>query len=272
MKVALCAIAKQENHYIREWVEHYKRIGFDAIYLYDNNDQDGERFEEVIEDYMRCGFVKVIDFRGHKKCQMQAYNDCYKRFGPQYDWMAFFDIDEFLTILNPYYKRDVKRFLDSWLYDDFDIVKICWQCMTDSGLLTVDGNYSVKRFTQVAKLPAQNHNNRQAKCICRTKKPLVWKTGCHVPLNMRWSICDALGRQTNDRNGFDKPIWKEAVIKHYRFKTIEEYVTNKMQRLYPDQEADRAMKKLDLDFFFKVNERTPEKEALAAKLLKQYAN
>lgn len=270
MKVALCAIAKLENHYIREWVEYYKRIGFDAIYLYDNNEPDGEHFDEVIENYMRCGFVHVIDFRGRKVCQLDAYNDCYKRFGRKYDWMAFFDIDEFLTILNPYYKRDVKRFLDSWLYDDFDIIKICWQCMTDSGLLTADGNYSVKRFTQVSSPAAGCANNRNAKCICRTNKPLVWKRSVHVPDGERWSICDATGTQTNARNGFEKPIWREAVIKHYRFKTLEEYITTKMQRLYPDQEPEQAAQKLDLNFFFKVNERTPEKEELADKLLKQY--
>ena len=48
LNIALCAIAKNENLYIREWVEHYKNIGVSKIFLYDNNDIDGERFEEVI--------------------------------------------------------------------------------------------------------------------------------------------------------------------------------------------------------------------------------
>ena len=41
MKTALCAIAKNENLYIREWVEHYKNIGVSKIFLYDNNDING---------------------------------------------------------------------------------------------------------------------------------------------------------------------------------------------------------------------------------------
>ena len=48
MKTALCAIAKNENLYIREWVEYYMKLGFSNIILYDNNNINGECFEEVI--------------------------------------------------------------------------------------------------------------------------------------------------------------------------------------------------------------------------------
>ena len=64
LKVALCAIAKNENLYIREWVEWYKNLGISKIFLYDNNELDGERFEEVINDYIKEGFVEIIDRRG----------------------------------------------------------------------------------------------------------------------------------------------------------------------------------------------------------------
>ena len=60
MKIALCAIAKNENLYIREWVEYYMKLGFSNIILYDNNNINGECFEEVINDYIESGFVKII--------------------------------------------------------------------------------------------------------------------------------------------------------------------------------------------------------------------
>ena len=65
-KVLLCCIGKMENNYIREYVEHYKSIGFDNICLYDNNDPDGEHFEDVIGDYIDSGFVILKDVRGQK--------------------------------------------------------------------------------------------------------------------------------------------------------------------------------------------------------------
>ena len=39
MKTAVIAIAKNENHYIREWVEYNKGIGFTNVILYDNFDE-----------------------------------------------------------------------------------------------------------------------------------------------------------------------------------------------------------------------------------------
>ena len=38
MTYAICAIAKNENNYINDWVNWHINIGFDHIYLYDNND------------------------------------------------------------------------------------------------------------------------------------------------------------------------------------------------------------------------------------------
>ena len=37
MKICICTIGKQENKYILEYIEYYKKLGIDKIYLYDNN-------------------------------------------------------------------------------------------------------------------------------------------------------------------------------------------------------------------------------------------
>ena len=98
MKVALCAIGRLENNYIREWVEHYKMLGFDNIILYDNNYDGEDHFEDVISDYIDSGFVDVINYRNKQVCQIKAYDECYHNHSNDYDWIAFFDIDEFLTL------------------------------------------------------------------------------------------------------------------------------------------------------------------------------
>ena len=63
-KICICTIAKEENLYIREYIEHYKKYGVNKIYLYDNNDINGEKFEDVIDDYIKSGFVEINDWRG----------------------------------------------------------------------------------------------------------------------------------------------------------------------------------------------------------------
>jgi len=59
-KVCVCAIGKEENKYAREFVEHYKKYGIDKIFIYDNNDSNGENFYGILNDYIKSGFVKII--------------------------------------------------------------------------------------------------------------------------------------------------------------------------------------------------------------------
>lgn len=266
MKVLLCAIAKEENHYLREWVEWYKNIGVDHICLYDNNNPNGERFEEVINDYIREGFVEVYNYRGRSQCQKDAYNECYARECKNYDWLMFLDIDELLFINKSPFGGNVKRFLSQPIFDNCNGVKVNWKCMTDGGKLRVeDGDYSMfSRFKQAS--AKTNFHNRFAKTIVRGGlNGIYWTKSVHHPADI--SVCDVLGNPTTCKNKSAEPLWKNAIILHYRFKTIEEYVTNKMRRLYADHSDEYSKAKLSLDYFFEINDRTSAKEEYAKELL-----
>ena len=67
IKICLCAIVKNENRYLREFIEYYKKLGYNKIILYDNNEKNGENLKEVIKDYILKNFVQIFDFRGRKK-------------------------------------------------------------------------------------------------------------------------------------------------------------------------------------------------------------
>lgn len=43
MKVSVCVIGRMENLYAVEFVEHYKSIGVDKIFIYDNNHNNEEQ-------------------------------------------------------------------------------------------------------------------------------------------------------------------------------------------------------------------------------------
>ena len=51
MDIALCAIGRRENRYAREFVEHYLALGFDHIFICDNNHDGEERFEDVLQEH-----------------------------------------------------------------------------------------------------------------------------------------------------------------------------------------------------------------------------
>ena len=105
--------------------------------------------------------------------------------------------------------------------------------------------------------------------IIRGKLNILYKSNVHYPDNLGF-ICNTLGKWTYPSIISKHVIYDKAVINHYRLKTIEEYITNKMVRLYPDQSEESAKNILTLDKFFRHNSRTPEKEEYAKKLMEQY--
>jgi hypothetical protein len=159
IKVALCAIAKNENLYIREWVEHYKNIGIAKIFLYDNNDIDGERFEEVINDYIESGYVEVIDVRGVEKglvydeeginLQAKCYIDCYENKVKYSDYVCFFDIDEFLTFKDGY---NLFSFLHQDCFKEVETILVPWVHYDDNDLIDYDKRPVMERFTRKSKI------------------------------------------------------------------------------------------------------------------------
>lgn len=281
IKVLLCCIAKMENLYIREFVEHYKKLGFDNICLYDNNDPDGEYFEDVIGDYIKSGFVILKNKRGVQLAQVPSYTECYNEYKDQYDWIAFFDIDEFLHIDNG---LNIKELLSKKIYNmpGVGCIKVNWKSFDDSGIVKTNGDYSVKKFKTHYKLVnkktkgfnylAPEASNCFTKPIIKTGINNLKFTSPHGPLNdNRLKCVNTAGVLCKNKVfNYETPTWENCCLHHYRFKTIEEYVLFKMIRLWPDKYGDQGKSKLNLDFFFRYNKKTPEKVEYAEKLIKKH--
>lgn len=267
-KVLLCCIGKMENNYIREFIEHHKNIGFDNIVLYDNNDIDGEYFEDVINDYIESGYVIMKDWRGKQQAQIPSYNDCYNTYKDEYDWIAYFDIDEFLELDC----NDIHEFLSQDMYNDRGIntIRVCWRQFTDSEVLKVENNnYSIKRFTDY--LPITNRFSVNTKVIVKTCIEHPVFDSPHGMIRNRNVVCvNTAGQITQNSILINNSTWQHARLNHYRFKTIEEYVMNKMVRLWPTDYLQGGKVGLNLNFFFRFNKMTKEKVDFANYLLDKY--
>ena len=99
-RVCVCTVGKKENKYIKEFIEHYKSLGVDKIFLYDNNDKNGEKFDTILSEYIKDDFVEIFNYRGQTAVQLKIYSDCYNNYKHEYDWFIFFDTDEFLHLSN----------------------------------------------------------------------------------------------------------------------------------------------------------------------------
>ena len=271
MKVALCCIGRQENRYIREFVEYYKNLGVDKIFLYDNNYDDEEHFEDVINDYIENGFVEITDFRNKSICQLEAYQDCYDRRSKEYDWICFFDIDEFLEFSD---SNDIKTFLSDEKFTSFDMIHVNELIYGDSNLVKYENKKVVERFIKPVqpidfKKTYDFPENCHIKSIVRGNLTSIkWIATPHTPIGVN-SCCSTNGEVVNSNSPFVIPFTLDnAKLKHYNTKTIDEFLTNKVKRGYPDGNKDFFKKNNWILDFFKENEITEEK----IKFINEYEN
>jgi glycosyl transferase family 92 len=93
IRLAICAIFKDEARYLAEWVTFHRIQGVEHFYLYDNRSADDWR--SALGPEIEAGIVEVQDWPQIYP-QQGAYNDCLNRHRKQARWIAFIDIDEFL--------------------------------------------------------------------------------------------------------------------------------------------------------------------------------
>ena len=58
--LAVCAIAKNEGPYFKEWIEWYLKQGVEKFYIYDNESTDCTK--EVLAPYIESGVVDYTFF------------------------------------------------------------------------------------------------------------------------------------------------------------------------------------------------------------------
>jgi hypothetical protein len=257
MKVLLCAIVKNENRYLNEWLGYYKNLGFAKVILYDNNDTDGEQVEHSFGD-----FVDIVNFRGRhiieKKgaelthgIQEVAYNDCYLNRCKGYDWVAFFDVDEYL-VLDDF--TNIVDFLshDQLFYDDAAI-QFNWEIYGDNGHLLYKDSPLRERFV----IPSKNQTEH-VKTILRTENPDFISMRCHWADLKNGRTVYPCGKSTV--RGPKQPIdYTGGRIKHYFTKTIDEWIDRKYKGTSATGKDYLNDIKRRINEFFSYNELTAEK-------------
>ena len=251
MKTAIIAIARNENPYIREWAEHHLGVGFDKIIICDNGFGDEERPKDALKGM--DGVVDIFDWRDVPHPQKRAYAETYFKVSLDYDWVAFFDIDEFLFIENG---GKVLNFISKFP-KDCKLISVNWETMTDNGLLRYDGRGVMERFTT----PME-----RGKCVSygfaenMHTKPMV-RGGLgkiEFPGNIHTIKTDSGSYHSNIRQEAPSPFHKidysNARLRHFATKTFEEWCANKVPKGRVDNGGS-----LEVVKFFKYNKMTNRK-------------
>jgi hypothetical protein len=266
MKIGICCIVKQENLYLRDWVKYYYDMGIKNIILYDNNNVDGEYPQQVIGDYIANGFVIYKDVRGRHRCQIECYNQCFQEYGAEFNWMGFFDIDEY-WFLSPHLKFE--DFFSEERFPNAYAIFINWLCYGDNDLVHYDGRPVYERFTKPT-FPlffGEKYVNTCKKCFVR-----------YIPdTHIEFVDCNAIQYRYKNEDGYKykaytvdgmpmeaeyKITYQDSHIKHYRTLTIEEFLYRRFGRGgYADLESPHNVNYI-MNMFWEQNEWTEEKQKI----------
>ena len=252
-KICLCTTGKRENLYVREYIEHYKNYGVDKIFIYDNNDINGEKFEDVIRDFINIGFVEIINFRGLLAPQIDGYNHCLKRNYRIYQWLIFYDMDEYIYLKN---YTNIKDFLNNDKFNKCQRIQLNWIFHTDNNLLYYDNRTLAIRFPEKEK-KVKRKKYQGIKSILKGNI-LILINDVHV-LSKNLSCCDGFGKEINNKTiATNKPDYEYYYLDHYYSKSTEEFL-NKLKRGSAVHGFNILHIIMRIRVYFQINEITNEK-------------
>jgi len=256
LKVALCTMGKEENLYIKEFVNHYIKLGVDKIFIYDDNDPNTENFKDVITKKERKYVVIYDNIKEYIHNQDEAFTTCYSDHKKDFDWFIIVDIDEFLIIVND----TLKHYLSNNVFDKCDFIKINWVMPTDNNHIHYENKPLLERF----KGPYQK--SIYVKSIIRGNIPNL-TLSYHTPYKspIRNITCNNEGRQIfykkldfisiKGKDNFNK-----AYIIHFSYKSTEEFI-NRLKRGYSNWlgKSVYGFIKRKIKRYFLINKPTKER-------------
>ncbi|MCD8288265.1 MAG: glycosyltransferase family 92 protein [Porphyromonadaceae bacterium] len=214
--LSVCAIAKNEGPYVREWIEWHRSHGVEKFFIYDNESTDDTK--TILEPYIKSGVVDYTFFPGIRR-QLAAYDDCIEKHRFSSRWIAFIDLDEFIV---PVRDASIPAFLRRC--ESFSAVEINWLIYGSGGRREKTPGKVMERFRFHA---TEDHPlNRMVKSIvdpCRVCSMI----GCHEAARISGRVCDShlLPVRRHFRN---RPAQHDVIrINHYAVKSYEEFLGKK---------------------------------------------
>ena len=275
MKVWICAIAKMEELYIKEWIDWHNYLGVDHIIIGDNNDSNYEfPLKPIIQDYIDQGYVEVINLNDKLGCQNQFYNEVYQKYKNNFDWIGFIDIDEFIEL--PAY-NNLHHFLSDNKFNNYDSIILPWLNFNDNNNIYYEDKPVRLRFTT-----AIIGQKTGIKYFIRSLNNLSRIISRHNPgrcqclNNYKIKYCDSLGqtniipiykKEENQEERFTQikvnmDIYHQAYIGHYITKSTEEYIKYKILRGRGAGKVGNYKIRYNKNFYFRFNLYNIQKQQL----------
>lgn len=211
--LAICAIAKNEGPYFKEWIEWHKKQGVEKFYIYDNESTDCTK--EVLAPYVKSGLVEYNYFPGYK-VQLSAYDNCFDRHRLDTRWIALIDLDEFIV---PIKDGNIPEFLKR--FEKFPAVEINWLVYGSNGEKKKKPGTMMERFKRHSHY--EHILNRHVKSIVNPRR-IFNMIGCHEAARISGHAADSHGNPIKKNFREREPQHDIIRINHYAVRSYEEFM------------------------------------------------
>jgi predicted O-methyltransferase YrrM len=221
IKPVILCIAKFEQDYIEEFVRYHLHLGFDKIYLYDN--EDVPTYGQILRKF--GDYVVVIHLPGKAYSRAPQY-EAINRFTTTYmknsdiTHVCHIDIDEFIVLKK---HKNITEFIKEYIYDGENNIMcggICmnWRYFGSSNITENTKEPITQRFTK-----CEEKGNLHVKSIFHKK----FYDCLHTPHNPAMNNNNYPMKSTTGKiiNGpFNEDIDLSVIqVNHYKSKTLEEF-------------------------------------------------
>ena len=168
LTLGICAIVRNEEAYLDEWLEFHRMIGVEHFFIYDNGSTDGSILK--LRQSPHADRITIIDWANFLsgwegvtgpmgRMQRLAMLHCVANYGHVAQWLGFIDVDEFL------YPATAASLLDILAeYDDLESLSVYWSMFGTSSNVDKPEGLVAENYTQRRRTPAGSEKN-----LCRVK-------------------------------------------------------------------------------------------------------
>ena len=151
MKTAICALLKNENEYLEEWLIHHLNLGIDEIFLYE--DYGSKSHQNIVNSYKDRVHLNSINImfnsnnpskniiNNGNRMQLQLFDYFPQMYKDEFDWVLFNDLDEFLILKEP-----LQELLNE--YNDKPAILLQWKWYGASGHISKPIGKVMENYTQ----------------------------------------------------------------------------------------------------------------------------
>ena len=221
IKPVIICIAKYEQDYIEEFVRYHLHLGFDKIYLYDN--EDVPTYGQILSKF---GEYVIVNHLPGKNYPRAPQYEAIQRFTNNYMYttdithVCHIDIDEFIVLKK---HNNIKDFIKEYIYDGENGIMcagICmnWRYFGCSDKTEKTNEPLTQRFTKCSE-----KGNIQLKSIFHKQ----FYSHLNHPHNIftnndNYPMKSTSGKVLDGPANYDLEI-SVVQINHYRSKTLEEF-------------------------------------------------